>query len=536
MQAALFLFFVDLVLEQIKRKVKTGRKYDQEMNLNKKLILFFAAALFSFLIPCISSKAEGASFSAKLDGRDITSVLSDEDYSTTARLSGGSETVITADEPLQGIYLEWDRVPSEWLLRENDKTTAFGTHGFIHEYVPLSSPSESVTIAANESMILCGIRAVPVGTDKKTIAQIWEEPQEKTDFLVFSTHSDDEILFLGGVLAKYGGGEGIPVQIAYLTEFWSTEPVREHEKLDGLWEAGIRRYPIDGGFRDHYAADLDEALSKYDYDKVLSWTVSTIRRFKPLVVVTQDLNGEYGHGGHRMLAKSVTEAVERSMDPSFYPGSADEYGVFDVKKTYLHLYPENEITLDVRQPLEAMGGRSALQVARDAYKKHVSQQKYWFYVTDNSNDYRGSEINCAKFGLYRTTVGNDTGTNEMTENIITYEEEERLAEEKRKAEILSREEEERAKSASLELERQKSESASIAAESSKDQISEAIENEGKEKAAIDKRLIIIVILICVLGGLSLWVAFRISLSKRRRKKRKKRKQGPNGSGSRTGRR
>ena len=496
------------------------------MSQNKKIILFFVALLFSFFIPCISSKAEGLSFTATLDGRNVTQVLSDDDYSTTVKPGAGSELVITSEEPMQGLYLEWGRVPSEWLLKENESTTTFGTHGFLHEYVPLSSSQNSVTIVSKESMTLCNIRAIPIGTDPKTIAQVWEEPQEKTDFLVFSTHADDEILFLGGVLAKYGGGEGLPVQIAYLTEFWSTEPVREHEKLDGLWEAGIRRYPVDGGFRDYYAADLDEALSKYDHDKVLSWTVSTIRRFKPLIVVTQDLNGEYGHGGHRLLARCVTEAVERSMDPSFYPASAEEYGVFDVKKTYLHLYPENTITLDVRQPLPSMGGRSALEVARDAYKKHVSQQKYWFYVTDDPKDYRASEINCSKFGLFRTTVGNDSGQNQMTENIITYEEEERLAEEKRKAEILSSEETVRAsKSASIERERTERESAekSAAALSSDNKKSDGIE-EGDTNAYRDRRLIIIVILIIALAVIALWTAYRISRSRRRRKRKRKKKR------------
>ncbi len=494
------------------------------MRGNKKLLLISLALLFAFFIPFISARAEGLSYKAVLDGRDITNVLSDEDYSTTVKLYSGNKIVVTSDSPMQGIYLEWDRVPSEWLLIENDKTSSFGTHGFLHEYAALSSPGSSVTIEAKDTMTLCGIRAVPVGTDPKTIAQVWEEPTEKTDFLVFSTHSDDEILFLGGMLAKYGGGEGLSVQIAYLTEFWDTEPVREHEKLDGLWESGIRRYPVDGGFRDYYAADLDEALLKYDHDKVLSFVVSTVRRFKPLIVVTQDLNGEYGHGGHRLLAKCVTEAVEGSLDPSFYPASANEYGVFDVKKTYLHLYPENTITLDVRQPLPAMGGRTALEVARDSYKKHVSQQKYWFYVTDDPKDYRASEINCSKFGLFRTTVGNDTGMNEMTENIITYEEEERLAEEKRQEEIRLSEEAKRASSsASIERERLQSDAASREALSSSVRDSQKLQEENDSKAASDKRLIIIVILLCVLAGTVLLLAIWRQRARKKRKRKKKRR-------------
>ena len=65
------------------------------MSQNKKIILFFVALLFSFFIPCISSKAEGLSFTATLDGRNVTQVLSDDDYSTTVKPGAGSELVIT---------------------------------------------------------------------------------------------------------------------------------------------------------------------------------------------------------------------------------------------------------------------------------------------------------------------------------------------------------------------------------------------------------------------------------------------------------
>ncbi len=39
-----------------------------------------------------------------------------------------------------------------------------------------------------------------------------------------------------------------------------------------------------------------------------------------MIVVTQDLNGEYGHGGHMLLAKAVCEAVDNSNDAAFLYG------------------------------------------------------------------------------------------------------------------------------------------------------------------------------------------------------------------------
>jgi len=115
-----------------------------------------------------------------------------------------------------------------------------------------------------------------------------------------------------------------------------------------------------------------------------------------------------------LTSKAVTMAVEAASDADQYAGSASLYGIWDTPKTYLHLYEENKIRLDLRQPIASMGGRTALEIAADAYKKHVSQQWCWFYVSD---DYQYS---CAEFGLYRTTVGNDSKGNDLLENLKTY--------------------------------------------------------------------------------------------------------------------
>lgn len=219
--------------------------------------------------------------------------------------------------------------------------------------------------------------------------QTWKTPCDNADILVFATHADDEILFLGGVLATYGGEQNLSVQVAYMCEFTTSAKIREHEKLDGLWESGIKHYPVCGDFPDLYSQTLEAAKKQYVYDDVKAYTTSCIRRFKPLVVVTQDLNGEYGHGGHMLFSHAVAESVETSNDSSVFPESASNYGTWDVPKTYLHLYTENKITMNLRLPLSRMGNRTSIEVQTAAYKKHVSQQWCWFYVSD---DY---EYSCA---------------------------------------------------------------------------------------------------------------------------------------------
>ena len=326
--------------------------------------------------------------------------------------------------------------------------------------------------------------------------QVWEKPCTDADILVFSTHADDEILFLGGVLATYAGQQGLNVQVAYMTNYWNGATVREHEKLDGLWESGVKHYPVNGEFDDIYATDLNGAMSVYSYDDVLGYVTEQIRRFKPLVVVTQDINGEYGHGGHMLLAKAVCEAADNSGTASFKQESADKYGAWDVPKTYIHLYGENKIRMDLRQPLSNMKSRTAIDVAKDAYLQHVSQQWCWFYVSDEY------EYSCADFGLYRSTVGTDTG-NDMLENVTTYEVQEEEA--RKKAE-------EESKAASIAA--SEAESSSIAAEQ------KAISDANKEKnvkSAI--KIIVIVVVVIALIALTLFIVRYINIRNRRKRRR-----------------
>ena len=202
-----------------------------------------------------------------------------------------------------------------------------------------------------------------------------------------------------------------------------------------------------------------------------------------------------------LLAKTVCEAVDNSNDSSFCTDSVTSYGVWDTPKTYLHLYGENKLTMDLRQPLSNMNGRTAVEVAKDAYLKHDSQQWCWFYVSDEY------EYSCADFGLYRTTVGTDTG-NDMLENIVTYEEQAKIKE----AESKKAEEESRSK----EQER-------LALESKKAS-DELKANTQTSDNSNDKFIIILIIVVLVL--LILVIAlflYKAKIEKKRRKAHRRRR-------------
>lgn len=363
--------------------------------------------------------------------------MTDGSYNTSTSFNPDDSITVTSDTPIHYIYIKWNRIPSEWTLSYDNKQETHGTDGFLHECITLSKDVTEFSITFSSNEAICDIQAYSSGTLPSDVQQ-WNKPCDKADILVFSTHADDEILFLGGILATYGGDKGLNVQVAYMCNFFYTEAYREHEKLDGLWTAGIKHYPVTGDFKDVGSRSLKLAMSQYSYDDVSSYVMSVIRRFKPLVCVSQDLSGEYGHGGHMLYAKAVSECVLTSNNADSFKDSADLYGVWDVPKTYMHLYPENKITLQLQTPLKNMNNLTAIAVAQNAYDMHVSQHKWDFTITDDGYVTTGNAAySCSDFGLYRSTVGNDTG-NDILENITTYEEQERIETERIRQEELSR--------------------------------------------------------------------------------------------------
>ena len=428
--------------------------------------------------------------------KESTAKIKDGSYSTSITFTADNTLTITpadANDRIYGLYITWAARPGEWTLTYDGGTKKCGRNAFLHEYVEIPEGTTSAVIELSQKEKICNIDAYSAGTLPDDV-QVWEPECARADMLVLSTHADDEILFLGGVLAQYAGEDKLDVQVVYFSNYFGGTVIREHEKLDGLWELGVRHYPVNGDFPDQYADDLAAAEKLYGHDEAAAFVVEQIRRFKPQVCVAQDTDGEYGHGTHKLTSAAMQEAVTVSMDSDKYPESAAEYGVWNVAKTYIHLYGENKIKLDCRQPLDNLGGRTALEAATAAYKKHVSQQWCWFYVSD---DY---EYSCADFGLYRTTVGNDTG-NDMLENITTYEEQERLAKEAAEKESI-----ESSKAA---------EEASIAKE--QQEIKAAHKETSKRKVSVAVIVIIVVIII----GAAVFGYIRLQQSRRKHSRRRR---------------
>ncbi|MCL2120815.1 MAG: PIG-L family deacetylase [Clostridiales bacterium] len=248
-------------------------------------------------------------------------------------------------------------------------------------------------------------------------SQEWYPPYDKADLLLFSTHADDEHLFFAGLL-PYCVANGIRAQVAYMTHH-DDNPVRNGERLDGLWAVGVHNEPVIAPFPDLYAESLAEAKrlytrQGYTEEDIVGYCVEQIRRFKPQVVVGHDVKGEYGHGVHSLSADSLMQAVALAGDPAFYTTSYEAYGIWDTPKTYLNQWGEKGSVLPIDEPLAYFDGKTAFQVSQDGYACHQSQQwtsfTKWLMGTAAEPVTSSAQIKTNRpglFGLYRSLVGED---------------------------------------------------------------------------------------------------------------------------------
>lgn len=413
-----------------------------------------------FMMPSLAAEASHADTATKTEGISNPQRLFDGSRSTYTTIPDGASVSVSRTDGIAALYIEFDRIPQEWNLTNPATNNAIscGQNGFLHEFVDVASLfdglPDTLTLTFPKGTVIADIYAFSAG-ELPDWVQIWNPPCQQADLLLLSSHSDDEQLFFAGVLPYYAIERQLNVQVAYVVqhfEAWGApDHQRPHEQLDGLWAVGVRNYPIMSDFPDLYSESKDRATAfsaaqkVYEsagvtYEDFVGYITECIRRFEPLVVVSHDLNGEYGHGTHVYAAAALTEAITLAADPAQFPDSAAAYGPWTVEKTYLHLYEENQITMDWDTPLESLGGKTPFEVTQEGFACHKSQHWTWFYKwiygTSEAPITKATQVrgySPCRYGLYDTKVGPDVVGGDFFENVETYAQRAECAEAEAKA-------------------------------------------------------------------------------------------------------
>lgn len=520
--------------------------------MKRKLIILALCLMLVFSI-ALAVSAENSGVAEDLrksttisgSGYDSYKFLLDGNVDTYKKSDGNVTVKLQNEAGIGSLYLMFNLEYGEYTVTDNetgDMITA-GQYGYLHEFINLESAfgycPASVTLHFKKGTVrLSEIRVFSSGKVPSDVQQ-WQPPLDgKTDLLLLSTHGDDEQLFFAGLLPLYTKELGYNVQVVYMTDHRNGTFARAHEMLNGLWATGVTAYPVMGSFDDFLLESLSATYKEFarlghSKEELQEFVITQLRRFKPQVVVGHDIAGEYKHGMHMVYTDCLINVLPLSNDPTAFPEVAEKYGVWEVPKTYLHLYDKNKVVIDYDTPLDSWGGLTAFQVTQKyGFECHESQHWTWFtrwLYGSNKEITKASQIktyNPCQFGLYHSTVGEDVLKNDFMENIVSYAEQERIEQERLEAE---RQEQERLEQERLEAERQEQERLEQEQKEQaiqQDEQQDRIEKEQLEQALQQRAQIKNILLYVCLGILVVLVIFlvvllsKLSQQKRRRKRKK----------------
>lgn len=348
--------------------------------------------------------------------------LTDRNYGTAWQgKKGGSVLTLISPVPMHGLYISWQQEPRPFTLSQQVDGAWQEVHvdagPMVHQYYPLQGVLEVRLSPQKDTGKHFGIQELYILGEGALPAwvQQWQPTHEQADLMLLFAHPDDEVLFFGGLLPYYAADRQLkvlPVVFSYAS------PQRRSELLNSLWSLGIRHYPILGEFGDRYSSSLKQAYGHHGQRKSQRFFVELLREYRPAVLVSHDVNGEYGHGMHRLCADIAIRGVRLAADPSYHPDSYQRQGTHQVQKLYLHLYKQRQqdvqLEMDWDQPIAALQGLTGFEAAQQAYALfHLSQHRYEQFQVEP----RGSRHSSYLFGLAHSEVGPDVRKDDFFENL-----------------------------------------------------------------------------------------------------------------------
>lgn len=349
--------------------------------------------------------------------------MTDRDYETvmeSQQLLEPNLVITPGETPVAGVYVEFgkSRLPFLVQVQEGKEWLTIASSGgyYAQEYVafpPQTAPFrlKFITNGYAEYLRISEITLLSPGEIDESKIHIWNDTVDKADLMITVAHPDDELLWLGGCIPYYTAARNMNVLVTYLT---CGQSCRELELLNGLWHCGVRHYPAIAYLPDFKAYNAEQVYERWDRGQVYQYLVRLIREHKPEVIVTHDFKGEYGHGQHVACAYSTLHAVEYATNAQYNTYSADKYGVWQVKKLYVHLGEAYTTFVDWQQPMDCFNGKTSFEIACEAYQMHISQLdgSTYYDVAD-----RGTDYDSFIYTLVHSTVGMDVKGGDLFENI-----------------------------------------------------------------------------------------------------------------------
>ena len=348
-------------------------------------------------------------------GREKYLTDGDVDTSWTSESENGKLMITLPTNGAGYVVIEWEKLPTGYIFAQYDADKQIMTSvgeadvqpGLIQVYELNEDARYVLMTLTDKKQSIAEITVYSPGELPESV-QRWRGQYTKCDMMLVCAYAGDEFSVFGGMLPRYAVEKDARVQTVFMTE---ASREQKSETLAALWSLGIDNYPEFLDLSGSKAGSLEDCLKKWGgKDELIGTMVECIRRFKPEVIVSHDINGEGGDYRRQLTGMLMEYAIAAAADPDAYPDSGDEYGAWQVKKLYLHLGQGERVDLDWSAPAQGLPGGSALAAAQSAFASYASLAgKYT--VTE------GGEYDSSVYSLISSTIGSDVRRDDLFENV-----------------------------------------------------------------------------------------------------------------------
>jgi LmbE family N-acetylglucosaminyl deacetylase len=172
--------------------------------------------------------------------------------------------------------------------------------------------------------------ASPIYPDRGAagLSRLLRELNTRASLILFTAHPDDED---GGMLAYESRGQGARTALMTLNRGEGGQNVMSMDLYDALGLVRTQELLVAGRYMgvDQYFSSVvdygfsktrEEALEKWNHDRVLSDSVRVIRMVRPLVITSVFAGAASdGHGNHQVAGQMAQEAFVAAGDPTKFP-------------------------------------------------------------------------------------------------------------------------------------------------------------------------------------------------------------------------
>ena len=258
-------------------------------------------------------------------------------------------------------------------------------------YLPAEG-ARTLTIKAVKTVAsLCEVKVLPVGEAPTNCGAAGP-----VDLMLILSSVSEEVDLLGGLLPLYAGEHGIKTAVVYVGR---DDGNQVQEAFRALETMGLDVVPVFMQREDHKAYNRGRISSMWKESQLKEEIIALLRTYQPKVVVTADPEDSFSPVRTAYTALLVRSAINKA--------ALDPKAKLTVQKLY-HLSENGKTQVDGAVPLEVYGGRTAADVAREAYASYVSEISYGTVIPET-----------LRFTLAFSRVGEDQQGNDLFEHIDT---------------------------------------------------------------------------------------------------------------------